>query len=279
MTATDLPPEDVLMHLVVTLLAPSFLATPGVDPVLARAAAAHTVSAHTASAHTVSAHTGRHPIDLILNAQAAALGLAVLSSVSLSMADDLPISLILRLRGNAASLNRAADTCRRAMAGAQPEAAACPPPRRAFNPAAEAAIVTEVARSQAKAAAWQASLASQPVPGPSPRPEPERPASPPTIQAPMAAVDAGSKPRVAPDAATVKSTGAIPPADAIRSSNVADERRRSAWCSAMADVAAEMSTELVTLPPAERRAAGIRLAALSSTANTLISGVDPYPSR
>jgi hypothetical protein len=55
-----------------------------------------------------------------------------------------------------------------------------------------------------------------------------------------------------------------------------DELRRAAWSSAMTDVAREMTAELATLPLAERRIAGIRVAALSSTANALISGIDPY---
>jgi hypothetical protein len=47
----------------------------------------------------------------------------------------------------------------------------------------------------------------------------------------------------------------------------------------MADVAREMTAELASLPRAERRTAGLRVAALSSTANALISGIDPYQGR
>ena len=46
-------------------------------------------------------------MDLLLIGQMIALGLATLSSVSLSMAENIPISLILRLRGSAVSLHRA----------------------------------------------------------------------------------------------------------------------------------------------------------------------------
>jgi hypothetical protein len=47
----------------------------------------------------------------------------------------------------------------------------------------------------------------------------------------------------------------------------------------MANVVREMTAEFATPPPTERRAAGIRLAALNGTANALISGVDPYQPR
>ena len=46
---------------------------------------------------------------------------------------------------------------------------------------------------------------------------------------------------------------------------------------AMADVAGEVAAEIATLPPSERRAAGIRAAALASAANHLLTG-GPTPS-
>ena len=96
---------NILTNLIVTFLTPMFLATTGGDLNQARAAATETVNAYTA----------RHPADLLLIGQSIALGLAVLSSISLSMAENIPITLILRLRGNAVSLHRAADKCRQAL--------------------------------------------------------------------------------------------------------------------------------------------------------------------
>jgi hypothetical protein len=242
MTATSLQPPDVLMHLIVTVLTPMFLATTGGDLALARAAATHTVNAYTA----------RNPIDLLLIAQTIALGLAVLSSVTISMAENIPINLILRLRGNAASMHRAADKCRRALAEPAPEIAA---PPNDINKEAEAEIIAEAARTHARVAAYQASFAQPARPA-----EPESLDSPATMKAAMAAIEAESKRRIAQADAALKSTGTpIPYATPTSAPMTGDERRRSAWSAAMADVAHSL-----------------RVAALNSTANALISGVDPY---
>ena len=257
----DPTPEEVLTYLIVTLLTPMFLLTTDGDLALARAAAAHTVSVYTA----------RNPIDLILIAQTIALGLAVLSSVSLSMAENLPINLVVRLRGNATSLNRAAETCRRALSEPPPAIATTAARNDDFHEQAEAAVVAEVARTQAKAAAWKASI-TQPTPAPLPQAAPESRDSPPTMKAALAAIEAESKRRIAQADTALKATGApMPPATSSE-----NERHRSTWCSAMADVAGEFTAELANLSPAERRAAGMRLAALNSTANTLARGIDPY---
>jgi hypothetical protein len=269
MTANSLQPEDVLTHLIVTVLTPMFLATTGGDLALARAAATHTVNAYTA----------RNPIDLLLIAQTIALGLAVLSSVSLSMAENIPISLILRLRGNAASLHRAADASRCALGEPAPGIATPLDQGVDIDQEAEAAIIAEVTRTQARAAAYQASFA-RPALAPISPAEPEFLDSPPTMKAAIAAIQAESQRRIAQAETAMKSTGTpIPHAAPTRASPTEEERRRSAWSSAMADVAREMTAELATLPAAERRATSIRVAALSSTANALISGVDPYQSR
>ncbi|MEA2736916.1 MAG: hypothetical protein QOH05_223, partial [Acetobacteraceae bacterium] len=50
------------------------------------------------------------------------------------------------------------------------------------------------------------------------------------------------------------------------------------WASAMTDVAAEYTTNLVNLPPAERRLASHRATVLSTCATDLLSGsVSPRP--
>ncbi len=265
MTAITQAPEDVLTHLIVILLTPMFLSTTGGDVAFARAAAAHTVSAYTA----------RNPIDLILIAQTIVLGLAVLSSVGLSMTEGLPITLILRLRGNAASLHRAAETSRRAMAEPPPETATPAPRCGDLSPQQEAAMVTEVARTQERAAAWQASLV-QPTAAPIASVEPAHLDDPPTMKAAMAAIEADAKQRIAQADVVLKSTGAaIPRAAPSQVPPAGNERYRSAWCSAMADVAAEITAELATLPAAERHTARAQVDALNKTANGLISAANP----
>ena len=104
-STTLLHPADVFTHLIITYLTPMFLATTGGDIQYARMAATEAVNAYAA----------RDPIDLLSIAQIIAFGLAILNSLSRSMAENLPIALVLRLRGNAVSLGRAAERCRRAL--------------------------------------------------------------------------------------------------------------------------------------------------------------------
>ena len=101
----SIQPGDVLLHLIVLLLAPLFLEAGGGDVNFARLAALETVGAYRA----------RNNADLIAIAQIIAYGLASLGSLGLSMADDLSLSMILRLRGNANALNRSAEQNRRAL--------------------------------------------------------------------------------------------------------------------------------------------------------------------
>ena len=96
---------DGLMHLIITFLAPMFLGVSGGDIKFARAAAMQTVRSYQA----------RNQADLIAIAQIVAYGLAALGSLSLSMGDDISVSMALRLRGNANALNRSAEQNRRAL--------------------------------------------------------------------------------------------------------------------------------------------------------------------
>jgi hypothetical protein len=57
-----------------------------------------------------------------------------------------------------------------------------------------------------------------------------------------------------------------------------DQQRRAIWARAMADVAAEYTASLATLPPEERHAASLRANALTMTARTLLSGTELPPS-
>src|ERR1700761_568485 len=139
---------DILKNLIVTLLTPMLLTATGGDRDQARQAAIETVNAYAVS----------HPAELLLVGQSIALGIAMLSSVSLSMSENIPINLILRLRNNAVSLHRAAERCRSALPQpGQSEAALAPkavaPPEPAATPAAQdddfraawAAAMTDVA--------------------------------------------------------------------------------------------------------------------------------------
>ena len=128
-------PSDILTHLIATLLAPMFLLATGGDLAFA----------HRAALETLNSYRARNQLDLIAIAQIVGCGLAALGSVSRSMEDDLSVSMVLRLRGNAVALNRAVEHARRALGKNCPE----PPP--AIEPVdlqAEAAVLSSVADTQ-----------------------------------------------------------------------------------------------------------------------------------
>lgn len=116
-TASPIDPFGLLNALLITLLAPMFLSVCRGDIFLARRAASATLDGYRTSTHA----------DLIAVAQIIAFGLAAIASISLSLADDIPASLALRLRANANACNRAAQQNRRALSTASQPAPEQPP--------------------------------------------------------------------------------------------------------------------------------------------------------
>ncbi len=100
-------PSDMLLNIVATFLMPLFLgpASGNSDSALARAAAMEALESCGI----------RDVIELITCAQFLAFSLASLGSICLSMADDLSLSMLLRLRGNANACSRTALQHRRAL--------------------------------------------------------------------------------------------------------------------------------------------------------------------
>src|ERR1700760_4024155 len=94
-----------LKTIIITFLTPMFLWSCDGDVDLARLAATETLDEF-----DIIGHRG-----LIIAARIIAYELAALSSLSLSMADDISPALALRLRGNANSLDRAAERNQRAL--------------------------------------------------------------------------------------------------------------------------------------------------------------------
>jgi hypothetical protein len=129
-------PYDILLDLIVALIAPIFVSTTG-DLAQARIAALETVTAYRAENH----------LSLLAVAKVLAFGLAALGSLSLSMADDISIPLIIRLRANATALDRAGARNERALS--QPDA---PKARTELD---ETAVLASIAEAQARAAAAQ----------------------------------------------------------------------------------------------------------------------------
>jgi hypothetical protein len=140
--AADRPvhPANILLNLIAILLAPMFLGASGGDIAFAR----------TAAIETVNAYRTRNQADLIAVAQIIAFGLAALGSLSLSMVDDISLSMTLRLRNNANALSRSAEQNRRAIRESRSETAdiAQPPVDADY----EAAVIAAVADSQKRVA-------------------------------------------------------------------------------------------------------------------------------
>ncbi|WP_216856272.1 hypothetical protein [Acidisphaera sp. S103] len=242
-----LRPDDILMALVVALLAPMFFTVSGADIDVARLAAIQTVNAYRARSQT----------DLITIAQIIGCGLAALGSLSLSMADDLSLSMTLRLRGNAVALNRAADQNRRALAASQaapPDTAKPIATSTPLDPDHDATVLANVAAAQKLTAEAMANLRT-----PEPAPAAVAPPIPPT--APVAT------PAVVPAAAPMASGD--PP--------ISQREWQILLASAMTDVAAEFSAGIANLPPAQRGMASSKAALLSTAASDVILGKTPPP--
>ena len=136
---------DVLLHMVVSLLAPMFLTTTG-----------DVEQAYAAALATVRSCTLRSPMDLLLIGQMIALSLASISSASRSLEEDIPVDQALRLRANAVSLQRASEKCRQALPEADP--AAYEAPLTEAEMAAEAEVIAGVERARQRVEAFRASL-------------------------------------------------------------------------------------------------------------------------
>jgi hypothetical protein len=231
---TSCHPGDVLISLIVALLAPIFLGVTAGDVPLARLAAMETVNDYRA----------RNNIDLVAIAQIIACGLAALGSLSRSMAEEMSLSMTLRLRGNAVSLNRSAEQNRRVLRAPLPdtqdpiyaELAPEPEPTIPDAPAQATAQVPDQARTQAEAEPFLSSAAEQLLAAES-RARLENP----TRHA----------------AAHPKNPGQ-PPA--------------TTWTVATANQPSAITAGLPNLPPVERPAPSLRTAALCGTANGLLTG-------
>lgn len=249
-------PSDVLLNLIVVFLVPMFLGASAGDVGFARMAAAETVNTYRARNH----------LDLVSVAQIIAFGLTALGSLSLSMADNLSLSMTLRLRGNAVALNRASEQTRRGLdkrrkgeetphQPATPDECHTAEPRATEHPD-YALLEADVAQALQQAAQNQARLKA-------PQSTPQPTIAPATNPAPSSTNPASTDP-----ASTPASTG---------TPVTATQRNQTAWATVMAREAAKLTSSIVSLPPAERKDASLRAAALASTASNLLSGIGTTP--
>jgi hypothetical protein len=226
----------ILLNLMVTLLAPMFLGLTAGDIGLARMAALETVNAYRARDHA----------DLIAITQIIGFGLAALTSLSLSMADDISASMVLRLRGNANACNRSAEQNRRALSKSQADDL---PPHRPVEPA-------------------------EPEFTP-PSAEPAFQSDPDSFLSPTAAeqLEAESHARLEPTSEQVPVPS--PTGAAVRTQE--EKRNHEMWAIAMAKESSDITASIPNLPHAQREAATMRAAMLSSTAYNLIHGTPAAP--
>jgi hypothetical protein len=223
-------PDTNLVNLVLALLTPIFLwATEG-DIRLA----------HIAAAQTLNEFRIANRLSLFTVAKIIAFDIATLSSLSLSMYEDVTMLLALRLRGNAISLDRSAARNRRTLDQETRSGRA-----GETEDSVEAAIAEAqrmVQEAKARVHADTAVADTRQVVEPAPVAEP--------------AADAASAP--------------LPPA-----ARTPMQQRQSAWADAMTQVAKEFTAGLQDLPPAERWKEMARIEALTIAAADIASGAAP----
>jgi hypothetical protein len=164
------------------------------------------------------------------------------------MADDISLSMALRLRGNANALDRSAEKNRQALQRTRNDADQPPHPMLAqtgiFTQDDEnfSADVVTAAVAAAQKLTAEAQARQTPAPEPAPAPEAHAPKAPAT-EAPLSA---------------------------------AEQQNRVMWAGSMARMAGRLTADLAALPPVQRRIASIKAVALTSTINDLLSGA-PLP--
>ena len=151
-------PAQALLNLIVTLLTPMFLAAAGNDLAFARQAATETLNAYRAETQS----------DLITIAKIIGFGLAALTALSLSMAEDLPLRTILRLHASASASDRSEHRNRQALTQTRPTNRPAP-----SEPDIDVAALTAAA-AEMNGAPRKTSPSSPPSPKPAAKP-PEPP--------------------------------------------------------------------------------------------------------
>ncbi len=211
-----------LMNLIVTLLTPMFFAAAEGNLTFARQAAIETINAYRAETQS----------DLITVAKVIAFGLAALAAISLSLAEDLPIAIFLRLNASANASDRSEHRNRLVLNRRQP--AQLRPAQR------------------------------QPA-----QPEPTSP-EPPIDEAALVAAAQEMKQRTADNLARVTRTAASEPTTPTASDK--ERRHQAAWAASAAAIAAETAASLSDLSPEERYSAAMWIDVLNDCAKDFMEG-------
>ena len=222
-------PDTNLVNLVLALLTPMFLWSTAGDIRLA----------HIAAAQTLNEYRAANRLSLFTVAKIIAFDIATLSSLSLSMYEDVSMLLALRLRGNANSLDRSGERNRRAWEQTSRTAAPDETEDAVEAAIAEAQRMVQEAKARIHAAAQPAEKA---------------------------------QPDAEPTAEATRDPAPLPP-----STRTSEQQHRSAWANAMTQVAEECTAELKDLPPEERWKEMARIEALTIAAADLASGAPQPP--
>jgi hypothetical protein len=224
------------MTLVISLVAPVFLGITNGDLNLARVAAIEAINDFRA----------KNSVSLIAAAQILTLGLAAIGSLSLSMDDKTSVPLALRLRASANACNRSAEQNRRALQAAQ---------------------MQEKAREAEENEAFQDAIFADPDPDPDPGPTSE----PEVFLTPQAESLLAAEAEARLQNNPVGQTAAQPQtAPKTPTKPTAPTGNQQAWAIAMQREAGKINAAIPHLPPAQRQAASLRAAALSTTAHSIL---------
>jgi hypothetical protein len=225
-------PSTDLANLILALLAPMFLWSTNGDIRLAYAAAAQTVTEYRVT----------NRLSLFTVAKIIAFDIASLSSLSLSMYEDVSMLLALRLRGNANSLDRSGERNRRALEATRQSVSAG---------LTEEPVEAAIAKAEQMVREAKTRLHAASVPAAEPRPN--------------------AAPAPAAEPAAVAAPAPVLPAAVTPAPRTAAAQRRAAWANAMTVVAEEFTAGLKDLAPEERRKEMARITALTTTAGDLVS--------
>ena len=245
-------PADILLNLVVSLLVPLFITAAGGELYFARMAALA----------TIDSYCGRTQADLLTIVQIISFSLGAADSVCRSMADDLPLPMLLRLRGSANSTARTAERNRLVLtAAANAESAASTNPPHPGPPHPGPPRPQPLHREPPHR---EPPHPDAPYPN-APRPDPRPPASPSSASPPSTSVAPASPAALSPQPT------AAPPVSAEPS----ESEIQQLWANAMSVVAAEYAADFDHLPPDQRQAAQTRIRALNNCAVELRAGKPP----
>jgi len=241
----------LLVTMIITFLAPMFLADSGGDIAIARMAAAQTLNVYCA----------RNDEEMISIVQIIAFGFAALMSLSRAMEDDVSVVMMLRLHGNANACNRSAEHNRRALRDSRARVIVAPAPVVPDVPDDDydqtelnAVVASALERTGQAAPAQQAPV--QPVETPAP----EAPVATPIFSA---AVTNAAEAVASPNAAVMP---------ALSVTATAERQNQVTWATGMALVAAQYAADLPNLSPRERSENAVWAEALSTCAHELMDG-------